>query len=53
MNSGLFEENLGNKLSLNGIKEYIPSLENYTEEPKTCPNNYIIVLGNKAKLEKN
>ena len=52
MNSGLFEENLGNKLSLNEIKEYIPSLEIYTEEPKTGPNNYIIVWGNKGKLEK-
>ena len=52
MNSGLFEENLGNKLSLNEIKEYIPNLEIYTEEPMTGPNNYIIVWGIKGKLEK-
>lgn len=52
MNSGLFEENLGNKMSLKEIKEYVPNLEIYTEEPKTGPNNYIIVWGNKGKLEK-
>lgn len=45
MNSGLFEPNLGNKMSLEEIKEYIPSLEIYNEEPKTGPNNYIIVWG--------
>jgi putative sugar O-methyltransferase len=51
MNSGYYEEDYGNKMSLQEIRTYIPDLEVYAEEPKTWPNNYIIVWGNTGKLE--
>jgi putative sugar O-methyltransferase len=51
MNSGYFEEDFGNKMSLQEIKIYLPSVEVYVEEPKTGPNNYIVVWGNSGKLE--
>lgn len=51
MNSGLFEDKIVKKTSLNDIKEYIPSLKIYSEVPNTGSNNYIIVWGNIGKLE--
>lgn len=51
MNSGLYGSNLDDKMSLEEIREYIPNLEIYSEEPKTGPNNYILVWGNSGKLE--
>ena len=51
MNTGYYEEDFGNKISLQEFKKYIPDIEIYAEEPKTGPNNYIIVWGNTGKLE--
>jgi putative sugar O-methyltransferase len=51
MNSGYYEEDFGNKISLQEFKKYIPDIEIYAEEPKTGTNNYIIVWGNTGKLE--
>lgn len=47
MNSGSKESNFKkNHLSVEEIKNYIPSIQILEEEPNTEPNNFIIVWGN-------
>jgi hypothetical protein len=51
MNSGLYEDTLGNKIGLNKLMEYLPNVELYTETPNTGVNNYIVVWGNTRELD--
>lgn len=51
MNSGLFEQHIGNKLSLIEINDILPDLEFYLENSSANLNSYIIVWGNSGKLE--